>query len=286
MHAAVQPPIGAAVGTVTAAFGTDGIRGRVGSTITPVLALQLGYWCGLVLPGEGPVVIGSDSRSSGPMLVAALTAGLTAAGRQVWDLGLCPTPAVPGTIRRMGAAGGLMVSASHNPPHDNGIKVFDGAGSKLGRQMQQAIEAGLRGERSLPPFHGEGRAAGRSDLIEAYRQSLIDSAGGRSLTGVSVVLDLCWGSATACGEAVFRELWADLTVLHGSPDGSRINQGCGSTHLDPLRQAVLERGASMGFAFDGDADRMLAVDGRGRVVDGDQILTLWGSALMDAGELP
>ena len=283
---AADSPIGAALGAAASGFGTDGIRGRVGSVITPALALQLGYWCGLVLPGEGPVLIGRDSRSSGPMLVAALTAGLTAAGRQVWDLGLCPTPAVPGSIRRMGAAGGLMVSASHNPPHDNGIKVFDGAGSKLGRQMQQAIEAGLRGERPLPPFDGEGTARRRTDLIDGYRQSLIDSARGRRLDGVKVVLDLCWGSATACGEAVFRALGADLTVLHGTPDGSRINQGCGSTHLEVLRQAVLEQGAAIGFGFDGDADRMLAVDGRGRVVDGDQILFLWGSALLEAGELP
>jgi phosphoglucosamine mutase len=279
-------PIGPALGESVTGFGTDGIRGRVGSTITPALALQLGYWCGLVLPPDGPVVIGSDSRSSGPMLVAALTAGLTAAGRAVWDLGLCPTPAVPGTIRRHRAAGGLMVSASHNPPHDNGIKVFDNGGSKLGRQMQQAIEAGLRGERPLPAFHGEGSSLGRPDLIETYRRSLVESAGGRRLDGVRVVLDLCWGSATACGASVFRELGADLTVLHGSPDGQRINQGCGSTHLEPLRQAVLDTGAAMGFAFDGDADRMLAVDSRGRVVDGDQILYLWGSALMQAGELP
>ena len=284
--AATASPIGPALGESVTGFGTDGIRGRVGSTITPALALQLGYWCGLVLPPDGPVVIGSDSRSSGPMLMAALTAGLTAAGREVWDLGLCPTPAVPGTIRRHQAAGGLMVSASHNPPHDNGIKVFDNGGSKLGRQMQQAIEAGLRGERPLPAFHGEGSSQGRTDLIETYRRSLVESAGGRRLDGVRVVLDLCWGSATACGESVFRELGADLTVLHGSPDGQRINQGCGSTHLEPLRQAVLETGAAMGFAFDGDADRMLAVDGRGRVVDGDQILYLWGSALMQAGELP
>ena len=269
-----------------AGFGTDGIRGRVGTVITPALALQVGYWCGVVLPGDGPVLIGTDSRSSGPMLVAALTAGLAAAGRTVWQLGLCATPAVPGSIRRVGAAGGLMVSASHNPPHDNGIKVFDGGGSKLGRQMQQAIEAGLRGEQPAPTFHGEGRTELRGDLIEAYRASLLESAGGQRLDGVKVVLDLCWGSATACGEAVFRELGADLTVLHGSPDGSRINQGCGSTHLGPLKQAVLEQEAAMGFAFDGDADRMLAVDGRGRVVDGDQILTLWGTALREQGQLP
>jgi len=288
------PPIGVPLGNAVTGFGTDGIRGRVGSCVTPVLALQLGYWCGLVLPAEGPVVIGSDSRSSGPMLVAALTAGLTAAGREVWQVGLCPTPAVPGAIRRCGAAGGLMVSASHNPPQDNGIKVFGASGAKLSREQQQAIEAGLRGTAAtldgdpaaLSGFHGGGSAHSRPDLLEDYRRSLLESVEASRLDGCRIVLDLCWGSATACGEAVFRDLGADLTVLHGIPDGERINLGCGSTHLEALREAVLEQGATMGFAFDGDADRMLAVDGRGRVVDGDQILYLWGSALRQADQLP
>ena len=281
--APLGPPLGEAIG-----FGTDGLRGRVGSLITPALALQVGYWSGVVLPPEGPVVIGTDSRSSGPMLVAALTAGLTAAGRQVWQLGLCPTPAVPGTIRREGAAGGLMVSASHNPPHDNGIKGFGASGAKLSRAQQEAIEAGLRGAdpAGAAAFSGQGTAALRNDLLVGYRNALLESVKEVRLDGVPIVLDLCWGSATACGEAVFRALGAEVTVLHGEPDGRRINQGCGSTHLEPLRQAVLERGAAMGFAFDGDADRMLAVDGQGRVVDGDQILYLWGSALLEAGELP
>ncbi|MEB3166704.1 MAG: phosphoglucosamine mutase [Cyanobacteriota bacterium] len=284
-------PLGTLQGPAGASFGTDGIRGRVGSTITPALALQVGYWCGRVLPAEGPVVIGTDSRSSGPMLVASLTAGLTAAGREVWQLGLCPTPAVPGTIRRCAAAGGLMVSASHNPPHDNGIKVFGPCGAKLGRREQEAIEAGLAGRPATAGLEaagldGGGTAHQRPDLVAVYADGLVDSAGGLRLDGCPVVLDLCHGSATACGEAVFRRLGAEVTVLHGSPDGTRINQNCGSTHLEVLRRAVLERGAEMGFAFDGDADRMLAVDGRGRIVDGDQILFLWGSALRRAGELP
>ena len=275
------------------AFGTDGIRGRVGSQLGPDLALQLGYWAGVVLPPEGPVVLGMDSRSSGPMLAAALTAGLTAAGREVWQLGLCPTPAVPGAIRRHGAAGGLMVSASHNPPHDNGIKVFGASGAKLSRDQQQRIEAGLAAALQGPGalagaagFRGDGRLLDRADLLADYHQALIASTAGQRLDGCRIVLDLCHGSATACGEAVFAALGAELTVLHGAPDGSRINVGCGSTHLEPLRQAVLERDAAMGFAFDGDADRMLAVDGRGRVVDGDQILYLWGQALMAEGALP
>ena len=291
-------PLGAPLGDSVAGFGTDGIRGLVGTAITPALALQMGYWCGLVLPPEGPVVIGSDSRLSGPMLVAALSAGLAAAGREVWQLGLCPTPAVPGTIRRVGAAGGLMVSASHNPPQDNGIKVFGPGGAKLDRERQRAIEAGLRGDGDIQgaaveganppqvPFRGDGAVSHRPDLMAAYHQSLIDSVAGQRLDGCPIVLDLCWGSATACGAAVFAELGADLTVLHGSPDGARINQDCGSTHLESLRQAVLQTGAAMGFGFDGDADRMLAVDGQGRIVDGDHVLYLWGSALRDAGDLP
>jgi len=285
-------PAGSAIGPCLepsqVRFGTDGIRGRVGVVITPALALQLGFWCGRVLPAGGPVLIGRDSRSSGPMLVAALAAGLTAAGRDVWDLGLCPTPAVPAAIRRFQACGGLMVSASHNPPRDNGIKVFGACGAKLGREQQLAIEAGLQGAAAgaAAGFAGDGAVYQRSDLLAGYQQALLASVEGSRLDGLQLVLDLCWGSATSCGEALFRALGAELTVLHGSPDGSRINQGCGSTHLEVLRAAVLERGAALGFAFDGDADRVLAVDGRGRVVDGDQILYLWGQALMAEQRLP
>ncbi len=282
----VVSPLGAPLEEGLARFGTDGIRGRVGTSVTPALALQVGYWTGVVLQADGPVVIGTDSRRSGPMLVAALSAGLMAAGREVWQLGLCPTPAVPGTIRRQGAAGGLMVSASHNPPHDNGLKVFGATGAKLVAARQQAIEAGLQGRTAPPPLAGNGRLVLRPDLLEAYVDSLRASAAGQRLDGCRIVLDLCWGSATACGEELFRSVGAEVLVLHGEPDGERINQGCGSTHLDPLKRAVLESGADMGFAFDGDADRMLAVDGRGRVVDGDHTLYLWGSALRREGQLP
>jgi phosphoglucosamine mutase len=281
-------PIGQPLAPGQAHFGTDGIRGRVGELITPLLALQLGYWSGQVFASGGPVVIGRDSRSSGPMLVAALAAGLTAAGREVFDLGLCPTPAVPGAIRRLGASGGLMVSASHNPPGDNGIKAFGACGAKLAKAQQAAIEAGLQGRSAqvLQQLAGDGRLWDRADLMADYRDSLLASVDGARLDGIKLVLDLCWGSATSCGEELFRQLGAELTVLHGSPDGRQINQACGSTHLEPLRAAVLEQGAAMGFAFDGDADRMLAVDGKGRVVDGDQVLYLWGQELMAQGRLP
>ena len=163
-------------------FGTDGLRGRVDTMLTPALALQVGYWCGRVLQAEGPVLIGMDSRSSGSMLVAALTAGLTASGREVWTLGLCPTPAVPGLIRRYSAAGGLMVSASHNPPEDNGIKVFGATGSKLSPERQQAIEAGLcGGDGSGIPLAASGVARHRPELLDDYRASLVSSVGQRGV---------------------------------------------------------------------------------------------------------
>ena len=282
-------PIGPALGDAAPGFGTDGIRGRAGTVLTPALCLQVGYWVGRVLQAEGPVLIGMDSRTSGSMVVSALTAGLTAAGRDVWTLGLCPTPAVPLLIRQLGAAGGLMVSASHNPPADNGIKVFGADGSKLNAQRQAQVEAGLKGQLSMADEEGAfrcGVARSSGDLLAGYREVLLQSVADRRLDGVPIVLDLCWGSATACGADAFRALGADLTVLHGEPDGARINVSCGSTHLEPLQRAVIERGAAMGFAFDGDADRMLAVDGRGRVIDGDHVLFLWGSVLEEQQSLP
>ena len=173
-------------------FGTDGLRGRVGTAITPALALQVGFWCGRVLPSDGPVLIGMDSRCSGSMVVAALTAGLTAAGREVWTLGLCPTPAVPGLIRRFQASGGLMVSASHNPPEDNGIKVFGPDGSKLGADLQHRIEVGLRGEtEASAPMTACGAASHRAELLEHYRDSLLNSVQHQRLDGVPIVLDRC-----------------------------------------------------------------------------------------------
>ncbi len=287
VQGAVHRFVGQSLGSSTPGFGTDGIRGHVGQVLTPALCLQVGYWCGRELPDDGPILIGMDSRLSGSMMAAALTAGLTAAGREVWTLGLCPTPAVPLLIRQFSAAGGLMVSASHNPPEDNGIKVFGSDGAKLSAERQARIEAGLRGESGEGPAAAQfGAAYQRNDLLGGYRDSLVGSVGPRRLDGVPIVLDLCWGSATACGADAFRALGADLTVLHGEPDGSRINVACGSTQLEPLRQAVVDRGAAMGFAFDGDADRMLAIDGRGRILDGDHTLFLWGSVLQQQHALP
>ncbi len=271
-------------------FGTDGIRGRVGKVITADLLLQLGYWVGHALPNKGPVLIGKDSRSSGSMITAALTEGLTASGKEVWDLGLCPTPAVAGLVKKVGAAGGLMISASHNPPEDNGVKVFGEDGSKLNSKQQKLIEKNLREDslnlNSMHSLNSVGKAYNRNELLKHYRDALIASVKHQRLDKVRIVLDLCWGSATAFGKEVFEALGADLTVLHGLPNGRQINVGCGSTNLEILRKEVLNQGAEMGFAFDGDADRMMGVDSLGRVLDGDHVLYLWGSVLKKKNALP
>ena len=274
---AVEPP--------TPVFGTDGIRGRVGVELTPSLALQLGYSCGHVLDPGPPVLLGRDSRKSSPMLVAALQAGLLAAGREVWDLGLCPTPTVAWLTRHQQAAGGLMISASHNPPADNGIKVFAQDGCKLPHHQQRDLEQWLK--RSAPlGCQAGGSSHQRHDLLKVYEQGLLEQLEPGQGRRLRVILDLCWGAATACAVSLFERFGAEVTVLHGQPDGNRINVDCGSTALDLLQQAVVDQEADLGIAFDGDADRCLAVDHRGQPVNGDHILYLWGGMLDDRGWLP
>ncbi len=284
-------PIADSFGQQFVSFGTDGIRGHFGKVLTPSLAKQTGYWLGTILEGDGPVIIGRDSRLSGNILCEALSKGIRAAGLDVWDIGLCPTPAVPLLIQELEAAGGVMISASHNPPEDNGIKLFTQDGTKIDQKRQQIIEDGVNGK-SLPEKNLNlkktclGKSYERADLLQLYKNSLIESVGNRRLKGVPIVLDLCWGSATACALEPFKALGANLTILHGSPDGAQINVACGSTNINPLKSAVIEQGAMMGFAFDGDADRVIAVDGEGRVLDGDHLLYLWGADLQDDGALP
>ncbi|BAU10689.1 phosphoglucosamine mutase [Leptolyngbya sp. NIES-3755] len=276
----------------SALFGTDGIRGKAGELLTAPLAMQIGYWAGQVL-GAGnraPVVIGQDSRNSSNMLAMALSAGLTAAGIEVWDLGLCPTPVVAHLTHYSEAIGGVMVSASHNPPEDNGIKFFNSDGSKLALELQQQIEAGLRGESKIATISQQwGKHYYRPELvneyIEAIRKPLMTESG-QPLAGLRVVLDLAWGAATRSATEIFRSLGADVIALHEIPDGDRINVNCGSTHLNLLKAAVKEHSADVGFAFDGDADRVLAVDSQGRTVDGDYILYFWGQHLLEKGQLP
>jgi phosphoglucosamine mutase len=290
-------------------FGTDGIRGKVGDLLTAPLASQVGYWAGQVLRSHhnlstATIVIGQDSRNSSDMLSAALTAGLTAAGLDVWNLGLCPTPAVAHLTSMTDAIGGVMISASHNPPEDNGIKFFGEAGNKLSWKLQMAIESALRGESSMEAIapttptglthsgltHSGlthwGKHYNRTELVHDYMQAIQLPLSDVKLHGMKIVLDLAWGAATHTAPTVFSQMGASVICLHDQPDGDRINVHCGSTHLESLKAAVQLHNADLGFAFDGDADRVMAVDSQGRTVDGDYILYLWGKALRAAGQLP
>lgn len=273
-------------------FGTDGIRGRVGELLSAPLALQVGFWTGIVLRSRaeivGPVILGQDSRNSSDMLAMALSAGLTAAGLEVWYLGLCPTPCVAYLSSITDAVGGVMISASHNPPEDNGIKIFGSNGIKLSFDLQKEIEAGLRGQASpAVSISNCGRHYSRPDMISEYAQILKRPFHGNiNLRGMKVVLDLAYGAAVGLAPSVFKELGAEVISLHNQADGDRINVGCGSTHLDILQAAVKENNADLGFAFDGDADRVLAVDNTGREINGDYILYLWGNSLQQKQELP
>jgi len=277
-------------------FGTDGIRGRVGDVLTAPLALQVGYWTGQVLQREagkvGPVVVGQDSRNSGDMLASALASGLTAAGLEVWNLGLCPTPGIAYLTHCTEAIGGVMISASHNPPGDNGIKIFGQSGHKLAKPLQGEIEQGIRGLWQgdvAEPGQGDisyGKSRHCPEMIDQYVLAMRDSLNTDSLDGLKVVLDLAHGAASQLAPMVFRAMGADLVCLHDEPCGDRINVNCGSTHLKRLQTAVQQHSADLGFAFDGDADRLLAVNHEGQVVDGDGILFLWGKHLRAQGQLP
>ncbi len=280
----------------TPLFGTDGIRSKAGELLNANFALQLGYWAGKVLQETaqdvGAIVIGQDSRNSSDMLGMAIAAGLTATGLEVWHLGLCPTPCVASVTSSSDAIGGIMISASHNPPEDNGIKFFGSDGIKLADHLTQEIESRLRANYDhfaidkLSNNHW-GKHYHRPYLINDYsevlKQSLPDKT---NFQGLRIVLDLAWGASVAVAPEVFQALGAEVIALHNQPNGDRINVNCGSTHLEVLRQGIKEYKADLGFAFDGDADRVMGIDCQGRVVDGDYILYFWGNKLKQQGELP
>ena len=272
----------------TPLFGTDGIRGRVGDLLSEPLARQVGFFSGQVLQQHGkmgPVIVGQDSRNSSEMLATAVCKGLVAAGLNVWHLGLCPTPGVAYLTSVSDALGGIMISASHNPPEDNGIKIFGADGAKLPQVLQEEIEARLRS--LATKCQTQGHYLRRSELVQDYGEALktpLVAMG--NLEGMRIVLDLAWGAAVGLAPSLFRDLGAEVICLHDRPDGDRINVNCGSTHLGLLKSAVNQNSAHLGFAFDGDADRVLAVDCQGRPVDGDYILYLWGQTLRQAQKLP
>lgn len=277
-------------------FGTDGVRGPVGSFTRPwVVALG---WAAADVVGPGTFFIGRDTRASGPDIATWLSEGLRSGGCDVVDLGVAPTPAVAWAAARAGVPA-AMVSASHNPWTDNGVKVFASGGLKLDDITEQRVSqrlaerlverpAGAPDRRGVAGLRAGVDNAGalRESTLAGYVDHVVGSIDGRNLSGLSVVLDCANGAATDLAPAVFERLGASVTVMHAAPDGRNINAGCGSTHMDDVRAAVVASGADLGLALDGDADRVLAVDATGAIVDGDQIIALLALDRFSRGALP
>ena len=271
-------------------FGTDGVRGEANVELTPELAFKLGRFGGYVLSQheeETPLVfIGRDTRISGEMLEHALIAGLLSVGIRVYKLGVIATPGVAYLVRTEKASAGVMISASHNPALDNGIKFFGGDGFKLDDDRELEIEALLdAAEDTLPrpSAQGLGTVMEYPEGLRKYQEFLVST--GVQLEGMHVVLDTANGAASTSARQIFADLGAQLTVIGENPDGLNINDGVGSTHPEHLQEKVKEVGAAIGLAFDGDSDRLIAVDENGEIVDGDKIMYIIGSYLSSKGLL-
>ena len=263
-------------------FGTDGIRGRFNQEITYSLAFKVGYALGLTLQNNNPILIGRDTRISGDVLLHAIATGINASGQKFINLGICPTPAIPVLIKQENLSSGIMISASHNPPEYNGIKIFDQYGQKITRNFENKIQKLIEQfNQNIPMPKKDILLKTNIELMDIYIQSLITTMGGENLNGMKIILDTCYGSATSCAKKIFQKLGADVKVINNSKNGLKINMNCGSTNLEPLKKALRENPADMGFSFDGDADRVIGIDSMGNVLDGDHILFLWGRELMD-----
>jgi phosphoglucosamine mutase len=264
-------------------FGTDGIRGNAEADLTPDLVVALGRAAAVVFGVEKPFIVGRDTRRSGPRLRDNLAAGLHAEGATVRDAGVVPTPGLA-FLASAAQCPALMISASHNPWTDNGIKLFANGGRKLDDDTERRVEDELRArwERELPPA---SVATIESTSTGPYLEHLLGVIGGRRLDGLRVVLDCANGAASELGPAAFAALGADVVVVHAAPDGTNINTACGSTDPSDLQAAVVAAGADAGFAFDGDADRVVAVDEHGVIVDGDQIMVVAALDLRERGLL-
>jgi len=273
-----------------ARFGTDGVRGVANDELTGELALALGRATARVLPAR-TFVVGRDTRRSGPLLQAAFSAGLATEGADVVDLGVLPTPGVA-AVAELRHVPGAMISASHNPFGDNGIKLFSLLGTKLPVEVEAEVERELDAvlaDPDRPPRrptgHGVGRMTVDPDAVVVYREHLVRTTEGRRLDDLHVVLDCANGAASAVAPLVFAELGARVTTLHDAPDGTNINDHCGSTDPAELALAVVRHEADFGLAFDGDADRVIAADHTGTIVDGDVLLALFALDLAGRGRL-
>jgi phosphoglucosamine mutase len=274
-------------------FGTDGVRGKANEALTAEFALSLSVAAAHVLAESGQfsgnpplALVGRDPRASGEFLEAAVVAGLASAGANVVRLGILPTPGVAFLTEACNADLGVMLSASHNPMPDNGIKFFARGGYKLDDELEDTIESRLTEIWARPTGGDVGRVSVDESLVETYVAHLVNSLESPvSLEGIKVVVDCANGAAFQAAPAAFEAQGAAVHRIHAEPDGININENCGSTHMDSLREAVLEQHADLGIALDGDADRCLAVDTFGRIVDGDQILAILALALREQGRL-
>lgn len=273
-------------------FGTDGVRGLANRDLTAELALDLAVSAARVLADAGAfaghrpmAVVGRDTRASGEFLEAAVVSGLASAGVDVVCLGVVPTPAVAFLTDDLGADIGVMLSASHNPMPDNGIKFFAKGGHKLDDALEDAIELRLGERWDRPTGAGVGRVAVDAQAAGRYQRHLLRTLP-NSLDGLRIVVDCANGAASFVAPEIYEQAGASVIAIHASPDGMNINDGCGSTHLGDLIEAVRTHGAHAGIAHDGDADRCLAVDSAGQVVDGDHILAILATGMRDAGRLP
>ncbi|ADH61559.1 phosphoglucosamine mutase [Thermoanaerobacter mathranii subsp. mathranii str. A3] len=270
-------------------FGTDGVRGIANYDLTPQLAFELGRAGAYVLTQgthRPKVVVGKDSRISGDMLECALTAGLTSVGAEVISVGIIPTPAVAYLTRLYQADAGVMISASHNPVEYNGIKFFDKDGYKLPDEVEDRIENIIKEKNELPSPIGTGIGTRKEytnshrDYIE-FLKSTIDG----DLKGMKIVIDCAYGASSTVAPILFKELGAEVILYGAEPIGDKINVNCGSTHPEKLQQLVIKNGADIGLAFDGDADRLIAVDEKGNVIDGDHIMAICAIDLKKKGRL-
>ena len=275
-------------------FGTDGVRGEANVTLLPEMAYRLGRAATLYFGKEAEeqplILIGRDTRLSGEMLEAALTAGICSAGGRAMLAGVIPTPAIAYLARRHRAKAGIVISASHNPFHDNGIKFFGGDGYKLPDAVEDELEAivhQIENEDNLPRPSADkvGHIEYRSDLLNQYIEFVLSTCHER-FDGMKIVLDCANGAAYEVMPRVLRELGAKVKVIHALPNGVNINDRCGSTHLESLQKAVVENNADFGIAHDGDADRCLCVDEKGQVIDGDHMLVMCTQEMMHKGLLP
>jgi len=272
-------------------FGTDGVRGVANEELTPMLAMQLGQAGAYVLSKENAhkptIMVGCDTRISGDMLANALMAGACSVGANCVFVGVIPTPAVAYLTRKYKVDAGVVISASHNPVEFNGIKFFDGSGFKLPDSLEDEIEALLKDNMQgvkFPIGPGVGKIKYRTDAREEYVNHAIQSVN-VDLSGLKIVVDCAEGASFYTSVEALKELGGNVVSIHNNPDGTNINANCGSTHMEELQARVVYEKANVGLAFDGDADRMLAVDEYGNIVDGDQIMAIVGNYLRAQGKL-